>query len=104
MSTRFLTLLQKLEVPDPLDPGKTILDNTVILWTSEVNGSDSHNRRLDPRGGLRRPGRIAARGQGHELSEAKPGRPVRDDRHGDGRAHETFGSNGSTGVITEMLA
>ncbi|HVZ74916.1 MAG TPA: DUF1552 domain-containing protein [Polyangia bacterium] len=42
MSTRFLTLLQGLDVPDPLSPGKTILDNTCILWTSEVDGGDAH--------------------------------------------------------------
>jgi len=29
-------------VPDPLVPGKTVLDNTVILWTSEVDGGDAH--------------------------------------------------------------
>jgi len=42
MSSRFLTLVQKLDVPDPLSPGQTILDNTVILWTSEVDGGDAH--------------------------------------------------------------
>jgi len=42
MSTRFLTLVQGLDVPDPLSPGKTILDNTVILCTSEVDGGDAH--------------------------------------------------------------
>ena len=42
ISTKVLGLLQQLDVADPLDPGKTILDNTVILWTSEVNGSDAH--------------------------------------------------------------
>jgi hypothetical protein len=42
MSTRFLTLLQALDVPDPLSPGKTVLDNSCILWTSEVDGGDAH--------------------------------------------------------------
>jgi hypothetical protein len=42
MSTRFLTLLKALDVPDPLAPGKTVLDNTCILWTSEVDGGDAH--------------------------------------------------------------
>jgi hypothetical protein len=42
MSSRFLTLVQALDVPDPLSPGKTILDNTVIFWTSEVDGGDAH--------------------------------------------------------------
>jgi Protein of unknown function (DUF1552) len=42
LSTRFLTLLQALDVPDPLSPGKTVLDNTCILWTSEVDGGDAH--------------------------------------------------------------
>lgn len=42
MSTKFLSLLQQLDVPDPLDPGKTILDNTGVLWFSEVAGSDAH--------------------------------------------------------------
>ena len=42
MSSRLLTLVQGLDVPDPLSPGKTILDNTVILCTSEVDGGDAH--------------------------------------------------------------
>jgi len=42
MSSRFLTLLQALDVPDPMSPGKTVLDNTCILWTSEVDGGDAH--------------------------------------------------------------
>jgi hypothetical protein len=42
MSSRFLTLVQGLDVPDPLVPGTTILDNTVILWISEVDGGDAH--------------------------------------------------------------
>jgi hypothetical protein len=42
MTSRFLTLVQALDVPDPLSPGKTILDNTLILWTSEVDGGDAH--------------------------------------------------------------
>ena len=42
MSSRFLTLVQALDVPDPLAPGKTVLDNTCILWTSEVDGGDAH--------------------------------------------------------------
>jgi hypothetical protein len=42
MSSRFLTLLQALDVPDPMAPGKTVLDNTCILWTSEVDGGDAH--------------------------------------------------------------
>jgi hypothetical protein len=42
MSGRFLTLVKALDVPDPLSPGKTILDNTVIFWTSEVDGGDAH--------------------------------------------------------------
>jgi len=42
LSTRFLTLVQALDVPDPLSPGKTVLDNTCILWTSEVDGGDAH--------------------------------------------------------------
>jgi hypothetical protein len=42
MSTKFLQLVKALDVPDPLSPGKTILDNTVIFWTSEVDGGDAH--------------------------------------------------------------
>jgi len=42
ISSRLLTLVQGLDVPDPLSPGKTILDNTVILCTSEVDGGDAH--------------------------------------------------------------
>lgn len=42
VSSRLLTLVQGLDVPDPLFPGKTILDNTCILCTSEVDGGDAH--------------------------------------------------------------
>jgi hypothetical protein len=42
LSSRFLTLVQALDVPDPLSPGKTVLDNTCIFWTSEVDGGDAH--------------------------------------------------------------
>jgi hypothetical protein len=43
LASRFLTLIQALDVPDPLVPGKTVLDNTVIFWTSEVDGGDAHS-------------------------------------------------------------
>jgi Protein of unknown function (DUF1552) len=35
-ATKFLRLLQNLDVPDPLDPsGQTVLYNSVVLWMSE---------------------------------------------------------------------
>ena len=35
-ATKFLRLLQQLDVPDPLDPtGKTVLYNSIIVWMSE---------------------------------------------------------------------
>lgn len=35
-------LLTALDVPDPLDPGKTVLDNSCVVWLSECNpGHDS---------------------------------------------------------------
>jgi hypothetical protein len=34
-ATKFLRLLQALDVPDPLDPGRTVLHNSVVLLMSE---------------------------------------------------------------------
>lgn len=36
-------LLARLDVPDPEDPAHTILDNTVVLWTSEIADGQAHN-------------------------------------------------------------
>jgi hypothetical protein len=68
MSSRFLTLLQQLDVPDPLVPGTNILDNTVILWTSEVDGGDAHTVQSIPTvlvgnlGGVLKPGQFLSYG------------------------------------------
>jgi hypothetical protein len=42
-ATQWAKLLDQLEVPDPEDPGHTILDNTVVLWTSEIADGQLHN-------------------------------------------------------------
>ncbi len=36
-------LLTRLDVTDPEDPAHTILDNTVVLWTSEIADGQAHN-------------------------------------------------------------
>jgi hypothetical protein len=105
VASRFLTLLQKLDVPDPMDPGKTMLDNTVILWTSEVNGSDSHIVDSIPIvvagnwGGTLRTGQAlnftAKRNMGDLFASLMTGMGV---------TTKTFGTNGSTGPVTEILA
>jgi hypothetical protein len=104
MSSRFLTLLQKLEVPDPLDPGKTILDNTVILWTSEVNGSDSHIVDSIPVVVFGDLGGALLAGKAMSFQKRNLGDLFATIATAMGVPTKTFGSNGSTGVITEMLA
>jgi hypothetical protein len=104
MSSRFLTLLQKLDVPDPLDPGKKILDNTAILWTSEVNGSDSHIVDSIPValfGGLA--GTLKT-GQALNFGKRNLGDLFATLATAMGVPMTTFGTNGSTGTIKEILA
>jgi Protein of unknown function (DUF1552) len=105
VASRFLTLLQKLDVPDPMDPGKTMLDNTVILWTSEVNGSDSHVVDSIPI--------VVAGNWGGALKTGQAVNYTPKRNMGDlfaslmtvmGLPTKTFGSNGSTGPVTEILA
>jgi len=52
---RLAGLVQKLDVPDPLDPAHTVLENTTILYTSELcDGSHaSHARNISTAGGSR---------------------------------------------------
>jgi hypothetical protein len=105
LTSRFITLLQKLDVPDPLAPGKTMLDNTVILWTSEVNGSDSHIVDSIPVvvagnwGGTLRTGQAvtytAKRNMGDLFASLMTGMGVPTTK---------FGTNGSTGPVMEILA
>jgi hypothetical protein len=105
IASRFLTLLQKLDVPDPLDPGKTMLDNTVILWTSEVNGSDSHVVDSIPvvvagdLGGTLKTGQslnfTTKRNMGDLFASLMTAMGV---------PTKTFGTNGSTGPVAELLS
>ncbi|WP_394827229.1 hypothetical protein [Pendulispora albinea] len=37
------TLLSKLGEKDPLDPAHTILENSVVLWCSEIADGQAHN-------------------------------------------------------------
>jgi hypothetical protein len=104
MSSRFLTLLQKLDVPDPMDPGKTILDNTAILWTSEVNGSDSHIVDSIPValfGGL---GGKLKTGQALNFGKRNLGDLFATLATAMGVPTTSFGKNGSTGNIAEIVA
>jgi hypothetical protein len=93
-------------VPDPLEPGKTILDNTAILWTSEVNGSDSHIVDSIPAVVFGNLGGTLRSGQHVSFVGAK--RNI-----GDlfatlatamGVPMTSFGTNGSKANITEMVA
>jgi hypothetical protein len=42
-ATQLATLLDNLSVPDPEDPGRTILDNSTVLWCSEIADGQMHN-------------------------------------------------------------
>jgi hypothetical protein len=42
-AAQWARLLDLLEVPDPEDPGRTILDNTAVIWTSEIADGQAHN-------------------------------------------------------------
>ncbi len=39
---KFAGMLDALDVPDPEDPGRTILDNTTALWCSEIADGQAH--------------------------------------------------------------
>jgi hypothetical protein len=115
MSSRFLTLVQKLDVPDPLSPGKTILDNTVILWTSEVDGGDNHTVQSIPvvlmgnLGGTLKSGQfLSFGGPGGLVGNLPPGRNM-----GDlfatlstamGIPATSYGPRMGQGLIKELLA
>lgn len=47
-ATRVLRLLDGLSVPDPLDPAHTLLDNTTVLWCSEISDGQAHNCESNP--------------------------------------------------------
>jgi len=40
---KLATMLDSLDVPDPEDPGRTILDNTTALWCTEIADGQMHN-------------------------------------------------------------
>ena len=45
---KFAALLDQLNVPDPEDPGRSILDNTTALWTSEIADGQNHDCKSVP--------------------------------------------------------
>lgn len=47
-ATRLVRLLEGLSVPDPLDPAHTLLDNTTLLWCSEISDGQEHNCQSNP--------------------------------------------------------
>lgn len=104
LSSRFLTLLQKLEVPDPLDPGKTILDNTAILWTSEVNGSDSHIVDSIPAVVFGNLGGALKQGQFLSYTKRNMGDLFATLATAMGVPMTSFGTNGSKETIKEMVS
>ena len=105
LSTKMLSLLQQLDVADPLDPGKTILDNTVVLWTSEVNGSDAHLADNIPvvlfsnLGGALKQGQYLNLGTGRNMGDlfatlsTAMGAPI-----------DKYGPHESQGLVQEILA
>lgn len=104
LSTKVLSLLQKLDVPDPLDPGKTILDNTVVLWTSEVNGSDAHladNIPVVMFGGL---GGTLKTGQYVQLAKRNMGDLFASLSTAMGSPIDKYGPHESGGLVQEILA
>jgi hypothetical protein len=118
MSSRFLTLVQALDVPDPLSPGSTILDNTLILWTSENDGGDAHTCQSIPivlmggLGGTLKTGQFLKYG---EIGGVAPNQnPTNNRNMGDlfatisnamGAPPTTgYGPRESQGVIQELLA
>jgi hypothetical protein len=116
VSSRLLTLLQGLDVPDPLSPGKTVLDNTVILCTSEVDGGDAHTVQSIPIVLLGDLGGTIKSGQ--FLSYGNPGGIAGIDAQGRNMGDlfatlsnlmgapmtTSYGPRESRGVIEEMLA
>ncbi len=116
VSSRLLTLLQGLDVPDPLSPGKTVLDNTVILCTSEVDGGDAHTVQSIPIVLLGDLGGTIKSGQ--FLSYGNPGGIAGIDANGRNMGDlfatlsnlmgapttTSYGPRESRGVIEEMLA
>jgi hypothetical protein len=118
LSSRFLTLVQGLDVPDPLSPGKTVLDNTCIFWTSEVDGGDAHTVQSIPvvlvggMGGALKTGQFLKYG---DIGGVAPNQnPTMNRNMGDlfatlsnamGAPPTTgYGPRGGQGVIKELLA
>jgi hypothetical protein len=42
-ATQLAALMDKLNIADPLDPAHTILDNTTMLWATEIADGQAHN-------------------------------------------------------------
>lgn len=42
-ATKYAELVQKLKVPDPDDPSQTLLDNTCVVWCTEVGDGQDHH-------------------------------------------------------------
>jgi hypothetical protein len=104
LSTKFLSLLQQLDVPDPLDPGKTVLDNTAVLWLSEVNGSDAHladNLPLVIAGDM---GGALTTGMYHQFTNRNVGDLYATLATAMGVPLTSYGPHDSQGLVTELLA
>jgi hypothetical protein len=61
---KLAVLLDRLATPDPEDPGRTLLDNTTVLWCTEIADGQAHNCQSVPMvlagggGGVLKPGRF----------------------------------------------
>jgi hypothetical protein len=103
LSTKYLSLLQQLDVPDPLDPGKTILDNTAIPWLSEVNGSDAHLADELPLVIAGDMGGALTTGMFHQFEKRNVGDLYATLATAMGVPMTSYGPQPSQGLITELL-
>jgi hypothetical protein len=61
---KLAVLLDRLATPDPEDPGRTLLDNTTVLWCTEIADGQAHNCQSVPMvlagggSGVLKPGRF----------------------------------------------
>lgn len=119
LASRFLTLIQGLDVPDPLSPGKTVLDNSAILWISENDGGDAHTVQSIPTilvgglGGTLKTGQFLKYG---EIGGVAPNQNPTNNRSmgdlyatlsnamGAPAATTGYGTIKSQGIVTELLA
>lgn len=105
LATKFGELLDRLKVDDPLCPGRTILDNSAVVWLTEVNGDNNHLTNSVPT--------IVAGGGGGTLRQGGQYLQLGGRNHGDflltlchvmGLTDLTsYGVHGSDGVISELL-